>query len=66
MLGIAQGMIDEFTGRLIGTAGPGRTADSPAIHLRLSEAAAEMDAARIFLHHDICEIFQNATISSNV
>ena len=61
MLGIAQGMIDEFTARLVGTSGPGRTADSPAIHLRLSEAAAETDAARIFLHHDIREMFQKAT-----
>ena len=60
MLGIAQGMADEFTARLAGTSGPGRTADSPAIHLRLSEAAAEVDAARIFLLHDICEIFQKA------
>ena len=60
MLGITQGMIDEFTDRLIGTVGPGRTADSPAIHLRLSQAAAEMDAARIFLHRDIYDIFQKA------
>jgi len=60
MLGITQGMIDEFTDRLIGTVGPGRTADSPAIHLRLSETTAEMDAVRIFLHCDICEIFQKA------
>lgn len=60
MLGIAQGMIDEFTARLVGTSGPGRTADSPAIHLRLSEASAEVDAARIFLRHDISEIFKKA------
>ena len=56
MVGIAQGMIDDFTARLIGTSGPGRTADSPAIHLRLSEATAEVDAARVFLRHDIREI----------
>lgn len=60
MLGIARAMIDEFTARLAGTSGPGRTADSPVIHLSLSEASAEVDAARIFLRHDICEIFEKA------
>ena len=60
MVGIAQGMIDEFTARLLGTSGPGRTADSPAIHLRLSEATAEVDAARLFLRHHIREMFEKA------
>ena len=60
MIGIAQGMIDEFTASLTGTSGPGRTADSPAIHLRLSEATAEVDAARVFLRHDISEMFKKA------
>lgn len=56
MVGIAQGMIDEFTARLFGTSGTGRTADSPAIHARLSEASAEVDAARVLFRHDISEI----------
>ncbi len=60
MLGIALGMIDEFTARLIGTAGPGRTADSPAVHLRLSQAAAEVDAARALVARDLDEIFRKA------
>ncbi len=60
MIGIAQGMIDEFTVRLIGTSGPGKTAESPAIQIRLSEAAAEVDAARVFLRHDIGEMFDKA------
>lgn len=60
MIGIAQGMIDEFTARIIGTSGPGRTAESPAVHLRLSEASAEVDAARALLRHDIREIFDKA------
>ena len=60
MVGIAQGMIDEFTARLIGTSGPGKTADSPAIQIRLSEAAAEVDAARVLLQHDIREMFDKA------
>ena len=58
MLGIAQGMIDEFTERLLGTSGPGRTADSPAIHMRLSQAAAEVDAARGMMQGDIAEILR--------
>ena len=58
MLGIATGMIDEFVARLIGTSGPGRTADSPAIHLRLSQASAEVDAARALMDRDIQEILR--------
>ena len=55
MIGIAQGMLDEFAARLEGTSGPGRTADSPAIHLRMSHAAAEIDAARALMERDINE-----------
>jgi len=60
MVGIAQGMIDEFTARLIGTSGPGKTAESPAIQIRLSQATAEVDAGRVFMRHDIHEIFEKA------
>lgn len=60
IVGIAQGMIDEFTARLIGTSGPGRTAESGAVQLRLSQASAEVDAARALLRHDIREIFEKA------
>ena len=58
MLGIARGMIDEFIARLSGTSGPGRTADSPAIHIRLSQAAAEVDAAYALMERDVREILQ--------
>ena len=58
MVGIAQGMIDEFTNRLAGTSGPGRTADSPAIHMRLSQASAEVDAARGMMEWDVREILR--------
>ena len=58
MLGIAQGMIDEFIARLAGTSGPGRTADSPAIHLRLAQATAEVDAAKTVMDTDIAEILR--------
>ncbi len=60
MLGIATGMLDEFTARLVGTSGPGRTADSPAIHRRLSQAAAEVDAGRALLDRDVQEILRKA------
>ena len=58
MVGIAQGMIDEFTARLEGTSGPGRTADSPAVHTRLAQASAETDAARTVMQQDIREILR--------
>ena len=58
MVGIAQGMIDEFTARLEGTSGPGRTADSPAVHTRLAQASAETDAALTVMQQDIREILR--------
>ena len=58
MMGIAQGMLDEFTARVAGTSGPGRTADSPAIHTRLSEASAGIDAAHGMMTADIAEILR--------
>lgn len=60
MLGIAQGMIDEFAARLTGTSGPGRTAESAAVQIRLSQAAAETDAARALLFRDVAEILGQA------
>jgi alkylation response protein AidB-like acyl-CoA dehydrogenase len=60
LVGIAQGAIDEFTSRLQHTSGPGRTADSVALQLRLAEAAAEVDAARSLHRHDIREILDRA------
>jgi 3-hydroxy-9,10-secoandrosta-1,3,5(10)-triene-9,17-dione monooxygenase len=51
-------MLDEFTARLAGTSGPGRTADSPAIHLRLSQASAEADGARNVMEQDVKEILR--------
>ena len=56
MLGIARGMTDEFVTRLTGTSGPGRTADSAAIHIRLAQASAEVDAAQALMDRDVREI----------
>ena len=58
MIGIALGMIEEFTARLIGTSGPGRTAESGGVQLRLSQASAEVDAGRALMADDIREIFR--------
>ena len=55
MIGVARGMAEEFVARLTGTSGPGRTADSAAIHLRLSQACAEADAAQALMDRDVAE-----------
>ena len=60
MIGIARGMIDEFIIRLSGTTGAGRTAESEAVHIRLSHACAEVDAARALMHRDVREILDRA------
>ena len=60
MLGIAVGMIEEFTGLLTGTSGQGRTADSEGVQLRLSQASAEVDAALALMRSDLKEMFQKA------
>jgi 3-hydroxy-9,10-secoandrosta-1,3,5(10)-triene-9,17-dione monooxygenase len=60
LIGIAQGAVDEFTARLLGTSGPGRTADSVSAQLRLAEASAEVDAARALHRHDIAEMLDKA------
>ena len=65
MIGIAQGMIDEFTARLEGTSGPGRTADSPAVHTRLAQASAETDAARTVMQQDIREILRKGKVGES-
>jgi 3-hydroxy-9,10-secoandrosta-1,3,5(10)-triene-9,17-dione monooxygenase len=46
LIGIAQGAVDAFTACLQGTSGPGRTADSVLVQVRLAEASVEVDAAR--------------------
>ncbi|PKB59254.1 MAG: hypothetical protein BZY83_02880 [SAR202 cluster bacterium Casp-Chloro-G2] len=60
MIGITMAMIDEFTQRLTGTSGPGRTADSEGVQVRLSQSSAELDAARALMRADIRETFKKA------
>jgi 3-hydroxy-9,10-secoandrosta-1,3,5(10)-triene-9,17-dione monooxygenase len=58
LVGIAQGAVDEFTLRLRGTAGPGRTAESVPLQMRLAEASAEVDAARTLHRAAVREMLQ--------
>jgi 3-hydroxy-9,10-secoandrosta-1,3,5(10)-triene-9,17-dione monooxygenase len=60
LIGMAQGAVDAFTSRLRGTSGPGRTADSVLIQVRLAEAAVEVDAARELHRRAIAEILGKA------
>jgi 3-hydroxy-9,10-secoandrosta-1,3,5(10)-triene-9,17-dione monooxygenase len=60
LIGIAQGAIDEFVARAQRMSGPGRSADSVALQLRLAESAAEVDAARALHRQDIREILDRA------
>ena len=60
MIGIAQGMIDEYTSQLTGTSGPGRTADLDGVQLRLSQSSAELDAARALMRSDVSETLEMA------
>ena len=52
--------IEEFTDRLTGTSGPGRTAENGSVQVRLSQASAEVDAARALMRGDIQEMFLKA------
>lgn len=56
IVGIAQGVVDEFTQRSYGTSGRARSADHETIQVRLAEASAEVDAARALMRQDIQEI----------
>jgi 3-hydroxy-9,10-secoandrosta-1,3,5(10)-triene-9,17-dione monooxygenase len=60
IVGIAQGAVDTFTARLWGTSGPGRSAESVPLQLRLAEAAAEVDTARTLHRHAVREMLDRA------
>ena len=60
LVGMAEGAIEEFTGRLKGRLGPGRTAESVALQLRLAESAAEVDAARLLVKTATRELIDGA------
>ena len=60
VIGMAQGVIDEFTARAGRGTGPGRSADSVPLQLRLAEASAEVDAARTLHRAAIRDILDKA------
>jgi 3-hydroxy-9,10-secoandrosta-1,3,5(10)-triene-9,17-dione monooxygenase len=60
LIGIAQGAVDEFTACLRGTSGPGRTAESALVQMRLAEASVEVDAARELHRQTIRDILEKA------
>jgi len=60
IVGMAQGAVESFTESLKGKTGPGRTADSVAVQMRLAEAAAEVDSARVISLHNLHELLARA------
>lgn len=60
LIGMAQGAVDAFTSRFQGTSGPGRTADSVLLQVRLAEASVEVDTARELHRRAIDEILGKA------
>lgn len=60
LVGIGQGAVDEFTARLRGTSGRGRTADSTSVQLRLAESSVEVDVARLLHLNDVREVVAKA------
>ncbi|HVK20216.1 MAG TPA: acyl-CoA dehydrogenase family protein [Actinokineospora sp.] len=60
VVGMAQGVVDEFMSRTIRGTGPGRTANSVSRQLRLAEAAAEVDTARTLHRASVREILDRA------
>ncbi|MFI1249634.1 acyl-CoA dehydrogenase family protein [Streptomyces anulatus] len=60
VIGMAQGVVDEFTSRARRGGGSGRAADSSAPRLRLAEASAEVDTARTLHRADVRQILERA------
>ena len=60
LVGLAQAAVDNFIERLSGTSGPGRTAESGGVQLRLAESSVEADTARLIVTHDTRQIVARA------
>jgi 3-hydroxy-9,10-secoandrosta-1,3,5(10)-triene-9,17-dione monooxygenase len=60
LVGMAQGALDEFIERLKGKTGPGRTAESVALQMRIAESSAEIDAARLLVRNTTRELIDRA------
>jgi 3-hydroxy-9,10-secoandrosta-1,3,5(10)-triene-9,17-dione monooxygenase len=60
VIGMSQGVVDEFTSRARRGSGSGRATDSAALRLRLAKASAEVDTARTLHRADVQEILERA------
>ena len=63
VLGMAQGALEAFESYMchaVSSRDGRRLAASSSVQMRLSESAAEVDTARLILHHDVQEIFARA------
>ena len=58
MVGMAQGAIDAFVERYTGKTGPGKSAESVALQLRVAESSAEVDTARLIVTHHTREMIE--------
>ncbi len=61
LVGIAQGALDEFVRHLKGRTGPGRTAESVALQLRIAESSAEIDAARLLVRTTTRDLIERSS-----
>jgi 3-hydroxy-9,10-secoandrosta-1,3,5(10)-triene-9,17-dione monooxygenase len=60
LVGVAQGALDAFIAQFEGKSGPGRTADSVGLQLRIAESSAEIDAARLLTTSITRRLIENA------
>ena len=61
LVGMAQGALEEFVERIKGKTGPGRTADSVALQLRVAESSAEIDSARLLVKSTVSDVLDRAS-----
>jgi 3-hydroxy-9,10-secoandrosta-1,3,5(10)-triene-9,17-dione monooxygenase len=65
VIGMAQGVVDEFTSHARRSAGRGRSANSVPRQLRLAEASAEVDTARMLHRASVREILDRASLGGS-
>jgi 3-hydroxy-9,10-secoandrosta-1,3,5(10)-triene-9,17-dione monooxygenase len=61
LVGMAQGALEEFVERIKGKTGPGRTADSVALQLRVAESSSEIDTARLLVKSTVSDLLARAS-----
>jgi 3-hydroxy-9,10-secoandrosta-1,3,5(10)-triene-9,17-dione monooxygenase len=66
LVGVAQAAVDEFIELMQGTAGPGRTAESAYIQIRLAESSVEVDTARLIVEHNTRKVIADAAAGGSI